>query len=237
MTRNTTTQTKDSAAQSAETRDRILDTAERMFAERGYNAVSTRAITEEAGVNIAAIHYHFGSKEAVLDAVFKRRLNPINARREQWLEACDGPVGDPKSIAEVLCAFIVPTLEFGETQGEHNFRLLSGRASTDPSPEVKRVLFGVYDSVARRFLEALSKVRPDLGSREMFWRVACVYGAMMYIRADNSRLQHLFGEEFSLSDAEDAIRYAIPFLVAGMGAPPIDDGAPDRAEVPPGGQG
>lgn len=226
MTRVAATRRKPLEAPSADTRERILDTAERLFAERGYSAVSTRNITDEAGVNIAAIHYHFGSKEAVLDAVFKRRLDPINQRREQLLEACDRGGAGKSAMADILAAFIGPTLELGGTEGERNFKLLAGRASTDPNPEVKRVLFAVYDSVARRFLEVLAKACPELSPQELFWRVACVYGAMMYIRADNSRLQHLFGEEFSLSDAEGALRYAIPFLTAGMTAPPVGRPAP-----------
>lgn len=205
-----------------DTADRILDAAERLFAERGYSAVSTRTITEAAGVNTAALHYHFGSKEAVLDAVFKRRLSSINRKREDLLDACDTPGLDAGRIEEIITAFIGPTLELGGTEGERNFKLLAGRASTDPNPEVKAVLFDVYDSVARHFLDVLGKARPDISRRELFWRVACVYGAMMYIRADNGRLRHIFGEDFSLANTEEAFRYAIPFLTAGMNMPAVD---------------
>ena len=207
-------------ASGADTRNRILDAAERLFAERGYSGVSIRNIIDEAGVNIAAAHYHFGSKEAVLATVFRRRLEPINEERERLLATCIDAAGSRPDIAAVLTAFIEPTLRIGASEGERHFKLLSGRASTDPSPEVRRVLVEVYDAVARRFVEALRAACPDLSGEELFWRVACVYGAMMYIRADNGRLQHLFGPHLSLSDPAAALRYAVPFLTAGLNLPP-----------------
>ncbi|MDF2116791.1 TetR/AcrR family transcriptional regulator [Roseiarcaceae bacterium H3SJ34-1] len=215
-------------ALSADTRDKILDAAEVLFAERGYSAVSTRNITDKAGVNVAAIFYHFGSKQAVLDEIFKRRLEPINRRREAMLAECIGPDVENYSVADILTAFIAPTLDLGTS----SFKLLAGRTSTDPNPEVREVMFSVYDSVARSFFAALDKACPHLSKKEMFWRAACVYGAMMYIRADNSRLQYIFGDDFSLSNAEEAVRYAIPFLTAGMTSPPVDEPAGRLRKMP-----
>ncbi|MDC7784319.1 TetR/AcrR family transcriptional regulator [Rhodoplanes sp. TEM] len=203
-----------------ETRERLLDAAERLFAERGYANVSTRDIAEAARSNAAAAHYHFGSKEALLEAVFKRRLDGVNAERERLLAECVAAAGGRPDIADVLEAFIGPTLRLGATEEGHRFNLLAGRSSTDPNPEVRRIVFGVYDSVGRCFVEAAAAACPDLSKDELFWRIACVYGAMMYIRADNGRLQHLFGPGVSLSDSAGALRYAMPFLTAGMRAPP-----------------
>ena len=205
-----------------ETRERLLDAAERLFAERGYSNVSTRDIAEAARSNAAAAHYHFGSKEGLLEAVFVRRLAGVNAERERLLAEVVAAAGGRPDIGDVLEAFIGPTLRLGATEEGHRFNLLAGRSSTDPNPEVRRIVFGVYDSVGRRFVEAATAACPDLSKQELFWRIACVYGAMMYIRADNGRLQHLFGPGFSLSDGDSAAKYAMPFLTAGMRAPPVD---------------
>lgn len=204
----------------SDTRERLMDVAERLFAERGYGNVPTRMIAEEANANSAAVHYHFGSKENLLQAVFRRRLEPLNRERIAKIEAAvAGSEGAP-DVEVVLRAFIEPTLRKPRNDGERAFRLLSGRASTDPSPEVKRILFQAYDAVARAFADAVARACPHLSREELFWRVACVYGAMLYIRADNGRLQPVFGEEFSLSDPEGALRYAIAFMKVGMQAPP-----------------
>lgn len=209
----------------SDTRERLMDVAERLFAELGYSNVSTRTIADEASANSAAVHYHFGTKEGLLDAVFRRRLDPLNRERIGRIEACASQAGGVASAEDVLRAFIEPTLRKPENEGERQFRLLSGRASTDPNPEVKRILFQAYDAVAHSFVAAAAAACPHLSKKELFWRIACVYGAMLYIRADNGRLQPVFGEEYSLSDPEGAIRYAIPFLTAGMLSPAVGEEA------------
>ncbi|RAI32007.1 TetR/AcrR family transcriptional regulator [Rhodoplanes serenus] len=209
-----------------DTRGRLLDAAERLFGELGYSNVSTRQIAEAAKANVAAAHYHFGSKEGLLRAVFERRLAAINAEREGLLADCVRAAGGRPEVGAVLDAFIRPVLRLSETEGGRRFNLLAGRSSTDSNPDVRRVVFEVYDAVGRGFVDAAAAACPQLSREELFWRLACVYGAMMYIRADNGRLQRLFGPEFSLSDVGGALRFALPFLTAGMRAPPAADDPP-----------
>src|ERR1700761_3755750 len=93
------------------TRNKILDAAERLFAEHGYTAVSMRSITAEAGVNVAAIHFHFASKEALFEAIFNRRVEPINEQRASGLhKAMAHAATKPVEIAEVINAFVNPHL-------------------------------------------------------------------------------------------------------------------------------
>lgn len=216
-----------------ETRERLLDAAERLFGELGYSNVSTRQIAEAATANVAAAHYHFGSKERLLRAVFERRLAAINAEREGLLADCVRASGGRPEVGAVLDAFIRPVLRLSETEGGRRFNLLAGRSSTDSNPEVRRVVFDVYDAVGRGFVEAATAACPQLSREELFWRLACVYGAMMYIRADNGRLQRLFGPEFRLSDVGGALRFALPFLTAGMRAPPVEAPAEPTTDEPP----
>src|SRR5262245_47010693 len=97
-----------------DTKQRILDSAERLFADRGFAATSLRTIIADAKVNLAAIHYHFHSKEALFDAVIARRLEPINRDRLAMLEACERAAGDrPPKLESVLYAFVEPALRMG----------------------------------------------------------------------------------------------------------------------------
>jgi AcrR family transcriptional regulator len=198
----------------SDTRERLLNAAERLFAERGFNGVSTRMITEDAGANSAAMHYHFGSKAALIRAVFERRLGPINEHRERLMaEALEDTPPDP---AKVLAAFIGPTLALGKSEGERHFKVLAAQASMDPSPEVRNAVFDFYDSVGRSFVDALTAACPGLSREDLFWKLACIYGAMLYVRADNGRLQRLLGEGLSFANPDEAMAHIIPFLTAGL---------------------
>jgi AcrR family transcriptional regulator len=213
----------------SDTRERLLDAAERLFAEHGFNGVSTREITLAAGANSAAMHYHFGTKEAVIREVFERRLGPINAERERLME--EGlAASDPPDIGRILRAFIGPTLSIGNSVGERYFKILAARSSMDPSSEIRNTVFNFYDSVGRKFVEAVSRACPHLSREDLFWRLACVYGAMLYVRGDNGRLQKIMGDDLSFGSADDALRHLIPFLAAGLAMPPIGEAGTSRPE-------
>ena len=112
------------------TKDRILDVAERLFAEQGFAATSLRAITTRAKVNLAAIHYHFDSKETLIQAVFRRRLIPLNRKRLEVLMQLEQAAGDrPLAVEQIIEAFIGPALRLSRDveQGGHNFMRLLGR--------------------------------------------------------------------------------------------------------------
>lgn len=206
-----------------ETRTRLLDTAEALFAEHGFNGVSMRTITGAAGVNLAAAHYHFQSKEGLFRAVFERRVGPMNEERERLLQACveDGERTGRLDLSAVLDAFISPAIRVSNSPGADNFRRLSGRASADPSPEVRRVVYELYDAVAARFVDLLARACPHLTREDLFWRLACAYGAMMYVRADSGRLQRLLGPDFNMSDSTAAVHHVIPVLAAGFALPSL----------------
>src|SRR6059036_3181340 len=102
-----------------ETRARILDAAERLFAEHGYDGASLRDITAQAGVNLAAVNYHFRTKESLIQAVFARRLAPVNQRRLALLDACEASAaGGRLQLEEVVRALISPVLRLGQENPE-----------------------------------------------------------------------------------------------------------------------
>ena len=202
--------------------ERLLDAAESLFAEHGYNGVSLRMITGSAGVNIAAANYYFRSKEGLFRAVFARRVGPMSVERQQLLDECIARAGGrAPPVEEVLEAFIAPAIRITASPQAEAFKKLSGRISTDPSPEVRRTVYELYDDIAVRFVDVLRQACPHLSREDLFWRLSCIYGAMMYVRADSGRLQRLLGDDLMMTDSEAALRHLIPFLAAGMKLPPI----------------
>ncbi|TCT06713.1 TetR/AcrR family transcriptional regulator [Aquabacter spiritensis] len=199
---------------------RLLDAAERLFAERGFNGVSVRTITAEAGVNLASAHYYYRTKLSLFRAVFERRVLPMNAERLARLEKAWPDRSLAPDLREVLEAFIGPTIIVSSEAGE-TFRRLSGLSSTDPAPEVRETVFGLYDEVAPLFVAALRKIRPDLGERDLLWRLKCIFGAMMFVRADNGRPEQLVGLPHAPVDAEEAMRHLIPYLASIFELPPV----------------
>ncbi|MCB1461239.1 MAG: TetR family transcriptional regulator [Nitratireductor sp.] len=201
------------------TRQRILDAAERLLAEKSYHAVSTRMITEAAEANTAALHYHFGTKEAVVQAIFERRLGPINRKRIKLLDAFENQ--QEPDLEEVLKAFIGPTLMLNASEGERYFKMLSSNISMDPSEELRRFSFDFYREVGEKFVRLIARVCPHLTPEELFWRMGCVYGAMVYIRADNGRLQLILGHELSFRNDTRGLEMMARFLAAGLKAPAV----------------
>jgi AcrR family transcriptional regulator len=200
---------------------RIIDAAERLFAEWGYNGVSVRMIARAASSNLAAINYHFGDKIGLLREIFARRVRPISAERVRGLEALLS-AGEEIDIAEAVRGFIAPSVRgIRGDLGAQNFRRLAGRASTDPTPEVRKVIYEVYDEVALRYIEVLRKACPHLDEQEFYWRLTFIYGAMLYTNADTGRVQQLAGKRFDSSDSEVAIDCMVQFLTAGLEAEPV----------------
>src|SRR6202521_5752648 len=124
-------------ATSADTKTRILDAAEQLFMEHGFEATSLRSLTTAASVNLAAVNYHFGSKEELFEAVLTRRLDPMNQERIELLEKTEREAGGrPLSCETILFAMLIPALRLArdERRGGKNFLRLLGRASADPAP-------------------------------------------------------------------------------------------------------
>lgn len=207
---------------SGSTKERILHTAARMFSEHGFDNVSLRDITTAAHVNIAAVNYHFGSKVGLLADVFEEYAAPVNAARLKLLEECERKAGDqPPDVADVLWALFSPAFHAPDsgTQGQY-FRQMLGRMSSNSNPDVRRILFDTFDTVSSRFVDLMSRACPNLPREELFWRLTCVYGAMMYAQADNGRIRTLAGDSFDSTNMDDALKYMIPFLTAGFMQPP-----------------
>lgn len=178
-----------------ETKDRILDAAESLFVANGFQATSLRRITTMAGVNLAAVNYHFQSKEQLILAVMVRKLEPINRRRLSLLDRFEAETGPhPPSLEKVLAAFIQPIVDdqaAGVDLG--SFPVLMGRLYTEPGGLMQK-LFGVaFAPIAKRFKDAITRALPGAGPLDIFWGMHLTIGAMAHYLARPPALALLAG--------------------------------------------
>lgn len=202
-----------------DTRESLLDAAEDLFAEHGIQAASLRMITQRAGANLAAVHYHFGSKEGLVRAVFSRRIKPLNEERLRLLEACDLEAED--AVEQVLNAFLSPLLRRTREARDRtcNFARLMGRAFAEPSGEVQAVIMEEFGEMIRRFTAALHHILPQLSEQELLWRFHFVAGAMAHTVGCGNLLDEYSRGLCQSADSDEALGYLIPFLSAGLRAP------------------
>ena len=140
------------------TKEKILDTAETLFMEHGFEATSLRAITTAAGVNLAAVNYHFGSKEELFQTVLSRRLDPMNQERVDLLAELErNAAPDPVSCDRILTAMFIPALKLARNpqRGGTNFLRLLGRAYADPAPFIRQFLSAQYAVMIARSRSAM----------------------------------------------------------------------------------
>ena len=210
----------------SDTKERILNVAERLFADRGFPATSLRDLTSEAGVNIASVNYHFGSKDALLAAVLERRLRPVNARRLELLDAIESAAANGvPNVEDVIRAFLSPPFhkrqEWG-AGGDHFLRLL-GRIHSETNEEFRATFFQQFQGVFRRFRQALQRALPHLDAADIGWRMLFLVGSMAFTMA--------WGDSFasispgSNRDPEDVLESLIQYATAGM-ASPVPIGVP-----------
>jgi AcrR family transcriptional regulator len=207
----------------AETKNRLLDTAEALFMEQGFEGTSLRAITAAADANLAAVNYHFGSKEALFEAVLTRRLDPMNQERVDLLTALEhASAPNPVPCEQILSAMFVPALHLARDpeRGGADFLRLLGRAYADPAPFIRQFLSDQYAVMIARFKAAFGRALPDLPKRELSWRLHFIMGALSYTLAGTDVLKLI--EELAPDEPandERLLQRLAPFLLAGLTAP------------------
>ncbi|MGL1833978.1 TetR/AcrR family transcriptional regulator [Rhodocyclaceae bacterium SMB388] len=217
-----------------ETRSRILDAAEALFVEHGLEATSMRMITTRAEVNLAAVNYHFGSKDALIQEVFQRRLLELNRQRLAALDAVEARAagrGQPVKPSEVLDAFFRPALQLASDteHGGHTFMQLLGRTYTEPNAFVRQFLAEEYAATLNRFLGALYASLPGVPREEILWRFHFMMGATSYAFAGTDALQ-LFAGTFDDQDPARMVPRLMSFLLGGLRAP-LPEGVGQRPET------
>jgi len=217
-----------------DTKELILDTAERLFAEHGLDAVSLRTIISEAGVNLAAIHYHYGSKDVLVKEVFVRRIRPVNQQRLMLLDECEARAGDgPLPIEDVLHALFAPAIRLSHDKERGQiFMRLCGRFWAEVSSRVQTEFDELFREMIQRFLAAFHRALPQLSPKEVFWRVHFAVGAMVHTMVDSERLARMSGGLCRPSDVEETIQQLVSYAAAGFLAPPpmAPEGPPEAEE-------
>lgn len=180
-----------------DTRERIIRAAEVLFARDGYAATSMRQITDIAGVNIAAVNYHFGSKENLLTEILDRVVGPINAERLDLLDGAEA--GGSPDLIEVLTAFLLPDLHVLERLSARDPELprFVARMYTEASGLMERVMGRQFAETQRRFYAAFRAALPQLDPEEIAWRLGCVVGIIVYMFAgvETSGMPSMIGRD------------------------------------------
>jgi AcrR family transcriptional regulator len=205
------------------TKERLLDVAERLFAERGYAATSLRAMTRSAGVNLGAVNYHFGSKEGLYAAVFARRVEPVVRERLLLLAACEQTAGGgPVPVEEVARAFVAPLFGSGRAQSlrDATFLRLLGRLHDDPVESLRHV----YDQLLResvvRFVAVLERSLPGVPRAELLWRLHFVRAMVNQTVLLGPSLRACTDGLCDPDDVAAVVERLVGFAVAGLSAPP-----------------
>jgi AcrR family transcriptional regulator len=206
-----------------ETRTRILDAAEELFMQHGFEGTSMRLLTSRAGVNLAAVNYHFGSKDALIEAVFRRRLDPMNAARIAELERLESEAGDRALAPEtVIRAFVGPSLRMIEDAkgGGRNFIRLLGRTYTEPAKAIRALIGQMYAPAMQRYKAALERALPQMPGDDLVWRMHFMFGTLAYTLAATDTVQLIAGcKPEDRYDARLLEERLTAFLAAGLTAP------------------
>ncbi len=204
-----------------ETRTRILDAAEELFMQHGFGGTSMRQLTAKAGANLAAVNYHFGSKDALIEAVFRRRLDPMNAARIAALEELEAS-GRALAPDVIIRAFVGESLRMIEDAkgGGRNFIRLLGRTYTEPAKPIRILIGQLYAPAMERFKAAFERALPQMPREELVWRMHFMFGTLAYTLAATDTVQLIAGcKPEDRHDAKLLEDRLTAFLAAGLTAP------------------
>ncbi|MFC4526657.1 TetR family transcriptional regulator [Dyella halodurans] len=198
------------------TKERILGAAEELFAQHGFEGASLRQLTAAAGVNLAAVNYHFGSKDRLIEEVFRRRLDQLNGRRMAALQKI---AGDPATtIEDVLEAFIAPALELSHDASGSLFMRVLARAFAEHDDTLRKFLSENYGHVMRQFTAEFARLLPNLSKEELYWRVDLVTGALTHAMSGFGMIQRK-SDVPEHQHREQTAEHLIGFAAAGLKSP------------------
>ena len=204
----------------AATKASVFNAAERLFALHGFQNVSVRDITAEAGVNLASVNYHFGSKDALLFEIFRRRTSELNRERARMLhEAATRNGGNKPAVRDILEAYFAPPMRWAAPDNDRRISMqFIIRARSEGTADMREVL-KTDVSHLERFASALMAARPDLPKEDVYWRLHFVLGMVHNNRfAEFDRLHHLSGGITREGDTEALLRRMLDFAEAGFTA-------------------
>ncbi len=203
------------------TKTKILNAAEILFAEHGFNGTSLREITQQAEVNLAAVNYHFGSKKELIKALMKRYLDEFSPRLERSLAKVTKQNEQP-SLEQVFTAFLNPLLHLNKFKenGTNIFLQLLGRSYSDSQGFLRWFITSNYPGIIDNFTAAVHQAYPELSTEEMFWRLHFTMSTAVFTMSSTDALIDIAQNDFNEKvNVEGVIRRIIPYVAAGVGAP------------------
>ncbi|GJA18781.1 MULTISPECIES: TetR/AcrR family transcriptional regulator [Aeromonas] len=203
-----------------DTKNRILDAAEVLFAERGFADTSLRLITSEADVNLASVNYHFGSKKELIQAVLDRYLSLFMPELEARLQTLMAQ--EQLTLLQVFESFVDPLMKLVAVRpnGPALFMQLLGRGYIDSQGHLRRFITTHYGATLHGITQAISKANPDLSPADLFWRLHFTLGTVVFTMASADALRDIAQADFGQQlDVEGLVRNVIPYLASGVGAP------------------
>lgn len=203
----------------AATKAAVFNAAERLFALHGFQNVSVRDITAEAGVNLASVNYHFGSKDALLFEIFRRRTSELNRERARMLHEATARHDGKPSVRDILECYFAPPLRWAAPDNDRRISVqFIIRARSEGTAEMREVLRNDVSHL-ERFANALMAARPDLPKEDLYWRLHFVLGMVHNNRfAEFDRLHHLSGGLTREGDVDALLKRMLDFAEAGFAA-------------------
>ncbi|MCB1584096.1 MAG: TetR/AcrR family transcriptional regulator [Xanthomonadales bacterium] len=202
------------------TKERILNSTENLIAEHGFAELSIRKISQQAHTNLAAINYHFGNKQQLIEHVLERRLNNLFQVREKMLHDLNqGNSAMACNLEQVLHAFIAPALYMinDRHQGGRVFMKVLARAYAEQSESLHHLLSTRYTPIIKEFAEAIHLACPELPRETIFWRFHFIIGALTYTMGDfgaSSRAKQMPEHEYFNKSVEELIKFGVASLTA-----------------------
>jgi AcrR family transcriptional regulator len=199
-----------------DTVQRILDAAEALFSEKGFAETSLRNITTKAGVNLAAVNYHFGSKKSLIQAIFARYLTPFSEQFSDQLNIIEKQQNTPEQLLKLLIITLNKSgLENPEKFGV--FMRLLGLAYSQGQGHLRKFLTTEYSEVFNRYMKEVNRVTPELSPMERFWRIHFMLGAAVFTMSSVDSLIAMADHDLgSRTDVKDVIAQLMPFLASGL---------------------
>ncbi|WP_419811215.1 TetR/AcrR family transcriptional regulator [Bacterioplanoides sp.] len=211
-----------------ETAKAILNAAEELFSEKGFAETSLRNITTKAGVNLAAVNYHFGSKKELIQAVFARFLNAfcqqLEATLDDFEKQLSGEIPDLNKVLMLLPTTALQSDNKTELDDNHRHRLgifmrLLGLAYNQGQGHVRKFLKQEYGTVFNRYMALVTAASPQLTNEDRFWRIHFMLGATVFTLSGADALMAMAEHEFGIdADIGELFSKLIPFLGAGFQA-------------------
>lgn len=200
----------------SKTREKIMESAEQLFAEYGYDGTSLRGIMNHANVSISLINYHFGTKEGLLKAIFESKTEIISKQRRDWIRS-----GAAKgSLEEIIRGYFLPSFRNSlRHQRTNHFMRLVGRIGSDQSQVSQDMMRDFFDGFQRDFIEVLKTALPHLTETDLYWRLHCLLCILTHTINNPRRIYELSEGACDFTKVDEAFENLLPFLLEGLKAP------------------